>query len=171
MDNLHDDSSARGGARFFRNVLEMLFDRLFCRSHFVGYFLIGPAFQEMLNDHCFECGQIKSLLRLGDGLILVLPHANADFTYHNEDSFFRVNPINQGRAAQYYGTVGSVHDASELNLLPVLRIGSSLEDFPHLIGETSNSRGEHLVCGFSILASFVRMTLSWIVPQFKHRDP
>ena len=151
MDNRHDDSGARGGARFFSNVFEMLLDGLFCQSHFVGDFLIGPAFQEMLHDRCFACGQVKRLLRLDEDILL--PRADPNLAEHDEDSLFRVGLINQGRAAQEHGAVERVHDASELNLLPVLRIGSDCEGLPDLIDETRDGGREHPVCRFPVLAA------------------
>ena len=151
VDDLHDDPGARGGARFFRNVFEMHLDCLFCQSHFVGDFLIGPAFQEMLDDSCFACGQLKPLLRLE--VDLVLPRADPDLVHYDEDSVSRVCLINQGRPAKEDGAVDSVHDASELNLLPVLRIGSDFEDLTDLIDETRDGWREHPVCRFPALAS------------------
>ena len=151
VDHLHDDSNARGGAHFFRNVFEMLFDGLFRESHFVGDFLVGPAFQEMFHDRGFACGQVKVLLRLDDGNLL--PCGDPELVHHDEDSCFRVGLINQGRAAHEHGAVERVHDATELNLFPVLRIGSEFEELLDLFDETGDGWWEHPVCRFSILTS------------------
>ena len=92
VNNLHGDFGARAGTCFFSNVFEMLLDSLFCQSHFVGDFLIGPAFQEMLKDHCFACGQVKRLFCLdNDG---VLPRADPDLAEHDDDSCLRSGLIN-----------------------------------------------------------------------------
>ena len=152
VDNLHDHSGARGGAGFFRNMFEMLLDGLFREFHFVGDFLIGPTFQEMLNDRCFAYGQVKPLRRLDDNL--VLPRTDdPGLVHHDEDSCSRVGLINQGRAAQEHGALERVHDASELNLLPVLRVRPDFEGLLDLMDETHNGLREHPVCCFSVLGA------------------
>jgi hypothetical protein len=173
VENLRDNSGACGGAGVFENVFKMLLDRLFCQLHFAGDLLIGPAFQEMLPHSCFACSQVKSLLRLSDGLILGLQCANLHFAYHDEDSFFCLGSINQGRPAKNYGAMDSVHEAPELNLLPILRIGMSMKDFLNLVGEASINPAAGARTRFSDGSTrwFVRMTSSWIEPQLTHRAP
>ena len=67
---------------FSKNVFEVLLDCLLRESHFVGDFLIGPAFQELLHHRGFACGQVELLLRLGEDR--VLPRANPDLAEHDE---------------------------------------------------------------------------------------
>src|SRR5215831_10716617 len=105
----------------------------------------------MLHDRCFASGQLKLLRCPDDGI--VLPRADPDFAYHDEDSCFRGDLINQGRAEKEQGATESVHDPSELNLLPVLRSGSDCEGILDLIDETRDSGREHPVCRFPVLAA------------------
>src|SRR4029077_2425295 len=116
-----------------------------------GDFLIGPTFQEMSNDGGFACGQVKRPRRLDDDI--VLPSTDPDLADHDEDSYLRVGLINQGRAAQEHRAVERVHDASELNLLPVLRIGSDCEDLLDLIDETRDGWRKHPLCRFPVLGA------------------
>jgi len=104
----------------------------------------------MLHNQCFAGGQVKLLLRLDDDP--VLPRTVPRLVHHDEDSCVRVGLINQSRAAQEHGTVASVYDASELILLPVLRIRPDFEGLPDLIDETRDGWREHPVCRFSVLA-------------------
>ena len=150
VDDLHEDSSACGGPRLFRNVFEKLLDGLFCQSHFIRDFPVGPAFQEMLDDRGFSWGQLKPLLRLEDDL--VLPLGDPGLVHHDEDAVSHLGLIHQGRAAQEDGAVGCVHQASKLNLLPVLLLGPDCEELPDVIDETRDGWREYPVCRFPILA-------------------
>src|SRR5437016_6173984 len=129
----------------------MLLDGLFCQSHFVGDFLVGPALQEMLDDDYFASRQIKLLLRLGDDL--VLPRANPDLVYHDEDSCFPFVWSSQAHSVNKHGALEGVHDAPELKLFPVLRLPWGLKDIPNFIGEADDGWREHPVCRFSTLGS------------------
>ena len=151
LEELYDYPRACGGACLFGNVFEMLLDGLFCQSHFLSDLLISPAFQEMLDNRGFACGQLKPLPRLEDDF--VVPHADPDFVHHDEDSISYVSLIHQGRAAKENGAVARGYYASELNLLPVLLIGADSEDLPDLLDETCDGWWEHPICRFAFLAS------------------
>jgi hypothetical protein len=150
LEELYDYPRACGGARLFGNVFEMLLDGLFCQSHFLSDLLISPAFQEMLDNRGFACGQLKPLLRLENDF--VVPHADPDFVHHDEDSISYVSLIHQGRAAQENGATARGHYASELKLLPVLLIGPDCEELPDLINEARDGWREYPICCFPVLA-------------------
>ena len=171
MDNFHGDSGTRTGFHLVRNVFEMVLDGVLCYSHFVGDFFIGPAVQEMLNDCCFACGQAKLLLCLNDGM--VLPPADPDLTYHNEDSCLRVGLINQSHTTKEHGAVESVHEASELNLLPVRRIGPDFQKLLDLIDEICDSWREPPICRFSVLGAndiLAQFPCPPILIEYMHRS-
>src|SRR5207249_4767155 len=81
---------------------------------------------EMTDNHGFARGQAKLLLCLDEDR--VLPRAEPDLVQHQEDALLPVARVNQRRATQEHRAMQRVHEAPQLKLLPVLRIGAEGEE-------------------------------------------
>ena len=97
MQDLGNDAGPCRALRLIHNIADVRFDRRLGDSQLGGDFLIGPTLQEMLHDRGFTCGQAKPFLRLDDSG--VHPRTDPDLIHHDEDSFFRVGRIYEGRTA------------------------------------------------------------------------
>src|SRR3989454_11339849 len=140
-ENPREDGCTSGAAGFLHDVLDVLFDRLFGNPERVRDFLVRMPFGQRADHLMLAGGETEPLPRLLGGAVSAL----GNLLHEDEDTGLKGAPlmIGQPEGPKEHGRIRGVHQARDLHLFPVLRIGSDLERRDDFGAQFGDSRWEH----------------------------
>src|SRR5881396_758901 len=123
-ENPREDARTSGAAGFLHDVLDVLFDRLFGNGERVRDFLVRMPSGQRADHRMLAGGETEPLPRLLGATFFAL----ADFLHDDEDPRPLDAPaIGKTEGPKEDGRIRGAHQAPELHLFPVLRLGSDLK--------------------------------------------